>query len=116
MDFTTRTKEDFEAMDARRAEVFAPTPEEQEQQEAEMLSNRIAFVKGALEKYDIPFTWEEEDFAQLWEWYLMGWPTGKSLPMNEWIGNEEVLADFTQNKKDNHNSLEAFMSFVIQYE
>jgi hypothetical protein len=56
MDFTTRTKEDFEAMDARRAEVFAPTPEEQEQQEAEMLSNRIAFVKGALEKYDIPFT------------------------------------------------------------
>jgi hypothetical protein len=56
MDFTTRTKEDFEAMDARRAELFAPDPNEQAQQEAAILAQRIARVQELLSQYEIPFT------------------------------------------------------------
>jgi hypothetical protein len=56
MDFSTRTKEDFEAMDARRQEVFTPTPEEIAQQQAEQLAHAIARVQELLSQYEIPFT------------------------------------------------------------
>jgi hypothetical protein len=56
MDFSTWTKEDFEAMDARRADVFTPTPEEIAQQQAEHLQYNIALVQSILTQYEIPFT------------------------------------------------------------
>jgi hypothetical protein len=36
--------------------------------------------------------------------------------MNEWIGDDARLQEFTQEKIANENTLEAFMQFVIQYQ
>lgn len=48
MDFTQWTRDDFLAFDARRQEVFHPTPEELEIQAIEQEKNRLEYINQRL--------------------------------------------------------------------
>jgi competence protein ComGF len=76
-DFSTWSRDDFNAFDAQRTLVFQPTAEELAQAEANkqaQLQALIVKVQGELSQYGITFLGTETDFKDLYTQYIIGAP------------------------------------------
>jgi hypothetical protein len=90
-DFTTWTREDFLAFDARRNEVFQPTPEELEAQRAEYETARASAISEKISKYGIvrPETVTKEFVLQFLTAIDAQQFVGSDL--EGWVDNQTVL-------------------------
>lgn len=109
MDFSTWTREDFKAFDARRDEVMKPTAEEIAAQQAAYEAAMLSRAQSALSGYGITLTGTETDFSDLYRQYISGTPD-----MKEWLG--EDLEGQIAYRVANGNDLRSFVGFVLSYE
>lgn len=116
MDITLWTKQDFIDFDNRRAELFAPTIEETQEQAQINKENLVSVVQTKLQGYNIPLVGNETDFTHLYTLYIKWDWTEANQPMSEWIGSDEELDKTVLNMITTSNTLEWFCNFVLQYE
>lgn len=114
-DFSSRTREQRIEFDWIKSKCFDPTKEEIQKQEQEIKNNKIARCKYYLWLYWIEFTWEETDFSDLWSKYIV-WDWINNPPMNERLWDMDRLYEIVEDKKNNSNDFDSFVSFVLQYE
>ena len=107
MDFTTWTKADFIAFDARRQEVFQPTPEELEQQRAEHDTQIHNIVTEKLAHVGVQLI---EPITKEFVFVLLDTINAKQFigeNVEQWVDNQIELFDGDIN--------EAFRQIVLQY-
>ena len=107
MDFTTWTKADFIAFDARRQEVFQPTPEELEQQRVEQEAQIHDIVTEKLARIGVQLT---EPITKEFVFALLDTINAKQFigeNVEQWVDNQIELFDGDINK--------AFRQLVLQY-
>lgn len=116
MDFSKWTKADFQAFDAKRQEVFAPTKQEIDIQKQARTDELVANAQQNLSQYNITLRGDETDFKDLYTLYIK-WDWTKTNPsMSEWIGSTAELDKTVLNMTTTSNTLEWFCNFVLQYE
>lgn len=111
-DFADWTREDRMEFENIRQIAFQQT-------EKELQESRNKLINTAKEKllvYWIKFTGEETDFSELREKYILWDGTKKNPDMQERLWNKERLQEIINDKIQNHNTLDWFMNFVLQYE
>lgn len=116
MDFSKWTKADFQAFDAKRQEVFAPTKQEIDIQKQARTDELVANAQKKLSQYNITLRGDETDFKDLYTLYIKGDGSNQNKDMSEWLGDEKELDKILQHKIKNENNLESFVAFVTQYE
>lgn len=116
MDISLWTKQDFIDFDNRRAELFAPTNEEAQEQTQANKENLVSVVQAKLKVYNIDFTGDETDFTNLYTLYIKWDWTTTNKSMSEWIWTVEELDKTIEYLTTEKNTLEWFCNFVLQYE
>lgn len=115
LDFTQRTRQDWELFDATKAKAFEKTPEELAEIEQYNYNIMVTRTKHYLSLYNIVFVGNEIEFTNLYTLYILG-SDELNIPMYEWIWSNNELQRVLQDRIDNFNTIQDFCQFILSYE